>query len=205
MRFLYRLLDSPAIYRLSQWVLAPGGRRRCGRKFRQLLEVVPPAERILDVGCGPASVLWPLGLRPTGLDLSDAYTEAYRRAGGEAVTASAEAVPFPDDSFDGVWTAGLMHHLPDQVVRRTVGEMIRVCSPGGWVVIVDNLMPEPAWRRPLAWLVRKMDRGRFVRHQRDLERLLVNRERWRCERFTYTVTGLEALACTYLVSGLGGE
>lgn len=192
---VYGLLKWPWVYRLSQSLLAPDAEKVVAQKLHCTLAQLPPAQDILDIGCGPSSWLWGLGLHPIGLDVSPAYTASFRHRGETAITGSAIALPLPDASFDGVWSIGLLHHLPDGSARQAVAEMLRVARPGGYIVIVDAVMPEPAWRRPVAWTVRKLDRGAHMRSQQALEALLVCRARWVCERFVYSFLGYEGLLC----------
>src|SRR5690606_39954480 len=54
--------------------------------------------------------------------------------------ADAEALPFPDASFDLVTCRVAPHHFPD--VARFVREAVRVVRPGGLVAVIDNVVPE---------------------------------------------------------------
>lgn len=132
-----------------------------------------------------------------GLDRSLSSAAAFRRRGGVAVTASADALPFRDHRFDLVYSFGLLHHLDEETARRAVSEMIRVTSPEGETIVVDSVWPERAWRRPVAWALRRLDRGGWVRSQAGVEALLPDRAEWSCERFTYAWTGLEGVWCVY--------
>lgn len=195
---LYRWLDRPWVYRLSQSVLAPRAKTRLTRAIREILQRLPAGRDYLDVGCGPSSSLRGVGLSPVGLDILASYGASYRREGGRAVTGSSADLPFRDGVFDGVWTFGLLHHLPDDTARRTVRDMLRVCRAGGAVVLFDAVLPEPAWRRPLSWAIRRLDRGRHMRRQAALEALLAERERWTCERLCYSPAGHEGLFCIHV-------
>ena len=42
--------------------------------------------------------------------------------------------PFPDASFDLIWSMESGEHMPDK--ERFVGELARVCAPGGRIIIV---------------------------------------------------------------------
>lgn len=194
---VYSLLDRSLIYRLSQVLFAPGATKAISRKINSLLAELPFSVRTLDVGCGPASWLWRVGVRPIGLDLSIAYTKAFSQGGQSAVAGSAAALPFLDCSFDGVWSFGLLHHLVDEAARRCVGEMMRVTRMDGYVVIFDAVMPVPIWRHPLAFALRKSDRGRYIRSQEEFGTLLPSLECWICEREVYSHWGLEGLFCIY--------
>jgi ubiquinone/menaquinone biosynthesis C-methylase UbiE len=109
------------------------------------------------------------------------------------VVASAVALPFRDDCFRAVVGTGLLHHLSDDNAARAVCEMTRVTREGGYTVVLDAVLPRPAWRRPLAAVIRYVDHGRWMRHQPELEALLGTPHDWTRERFTYAYTGLEAL------------
>ena len=190
---VYRLLELPWLYRLQRRLLAPGGEETVRGLFGSLLSKLPPAGRLLDVGCGPSSRLWPLNVHPIGADYSFSYIAAYAAKGEPGVVASSGDLPFPSQAFDGVWSVGVFHHLPDELVRRTVLEMRRVCRPGGYTVVLDAVLPEPAWRRPFAYAQRRADRGRYMRREEQLRSLLLVDEGLSVERITYTRNGLEAL------------
>lgn len=56
-----------------------------------------------------------------------------------------EALPFDDDSFDGVFSAFVFRNL--ESVSATLGEIRRVLRPGGRVAVVDLTRPaSPVWR-----------------------------------------------------------
>lgn len=195
MDFFYHLLENPTIYKLSQVLLGPGAEKTISKKIANLNELFPGANLTLDVGCGPSSWLWKVGCHPIGLDISFPYSVAYRATGETAITGSATELPFADNAFDGVWTIGVLHHLPESEARLMVQEMHRVCKIGCYVVVFDAVLPLSLWRRPLAYLVRKLDRGRFMRTQPEIEGLLPAQSSWSINRFTYTLNGLEMLIC----------
>jgi SAM-dependent methyltransferase len=197
---LPHLLDVPFVYRLIQHVLAPGAEGRVTAGVRRVLGRVPAPGRILEVGCGPHSFLWRVGLQPLGLDLTPAYCRRFRAAGGRAVVGSADALPFPSGAFEGVWSFGMFHHLPDAVAARALREMVRVCGDRGHVVVFDSVLPAP-WRRPIPWLLCQIDRGRHARPQPRLEALLPDRPSWIVERLTYTWLGAQGVFCARLPGG----
>jgi len=190
----YRLLDVPIVYKLAQRLLAPGAERIVMREISDILAAVPKGEPLLDAGCGPRSWLARAGLAPLGLDINPTYVAAYRNGGCGGVVASAAEMPFADDSFAGVWSIGLLHHLDDERVKAILSEAIRVTRPGGYVAILDAVTPI-AGERPLANVIRNWDRGEFMRSERSLQTLFPNREKWTFQRFTAAGTGLEMLSC----------
>lgn len=48
-----------------------------------------------------------------------------------------EQLPFPDRSFDVVFSTLMMHHLPAPLKRQGLAEIARVLKPGGRLVIAD--------------------------------------------------------------------
>ncbi|MBI5281975.1 MAG: class I SAM-dependent methyltransferase [Candidatus Solibacter usitatus] len=167
-------------YRLLQTLLAPGARRRL---MEQSSACNQESGRRLDVGCGPDRLL-----NAVGVDIDFKRIAAYARSGWPGVVASATALPFRDGTFGGVWSCGLLHHLNDEEARQALSEMRRV---GRRTVVLDGVPPEPRWRRPVAALIRRLDRGSWLRSEARLRALAG--EAWTCRRITYSLTGLEGL------------
>jgi SAM-dependent methyltransferase len=57
--------------------------------------------------------------------------------------ANACALPYPDHSFDCVYSFGGLGEFPD--IRSALTEMVRVCKPGGKIVVGDESIP--VWLR----------------------------------------------------------
>jgi len=121
----------------------------------RLVEVAElrPSDTLLDVACGPgivAAALAPHVGAFIGIDATPAMIELARARvadGGieNATFVEGEVVPlpFPDRSFTRVVCRYALHHLLDPA--GAVAEMVRVCAPGGLVVLVDlEADPDPA-------------------------------------------------------------
>jgi ubiquinone/menaquinone biosynthesis C-methylase UbiE len=124
--------------------------------------------RVLDVGVGMGAdyLEWlKAGARATGVDLSPASLESARRrcelTGYQADlrVADAEHLPFPDNTFDVVYSYGVMHHSPD--TAQCLREAARVLKPGGQVRIM--LYHHPSLTGAMLWLRYGMFRGRSLR------------------------------------------
>lgn len=96
--------------------------------------------RVLDAGCGGgahAAALLERGAEVTGIDASAALLEvARRRLGPDVPLAQADLsrpLPFPDDSFDLILSALVLHYLRDWAP--TLDEFRRVLVPHGRVVL----------------------------------------------------------------------
>ncbi len=112
--------------------------------------------RALDVGCGTGTLarrLSAAGYEMVGVDPSEGMLRVLRESGGgvEAVHGSGTALPFPDESFDGVLSVATMHHIAEAAaVRQTLFEMVRVAKPGGRILVWDHNPRNPYWRRLMA-------------------------------------------------------
>jgi SAM-dependent methyltransferase len=184
------------LHRLLQRALAPGASRQFDDHLRPWLAAPSPgasAEWVLDVGAGSRSRLIGSGRRTVAVDISVWRSVAAARHGALAVVASADALPFRTGAFQATACIGLLHHLADEAAAQAVLELTRVTAAGGRTVILDAVLPEPPARRPLARLIRRFDRGRWMRRQPALEVLLASSHTWTLERLTYSWTGLEGL------------
>lgn len=95
---------------------------------------VKDGTRLLEVACGPghvAAAAMARGATATGIDLVPGMiAEAHRAHPGiEFREGDAEALPFPDQSFDAVICNFGMHHFGR--ADRAMAEALRVLSPGG--------------------------------------------------------------------------
>jgi SAM-dependent methyltransferase len=96
--------------------------------------VPPPGRRTLEIGCGEGRVsrdLTARGHRVTALDASPTLLDAARErdSAAEYVLAAAEALPFPDASFDLAVIYNVLMDVAD--MPAAVAEAARVLTPGG--------------------------------------------------------------------------
>jgi ubiquinone/menaquinone biosynthesis C-methylase UbiE len=106
-------------------------------------------DTVLDVACGPGMVACEFARRAkfvTGIDITPAMIgEAEKRqreqgAGNMTWTVGdVLPLPFPDQSFSVVITRYSFHHFLKP--RLVLEEMIRVCRPGGRVLVADVAIP----------------------------------------------------------------
>jgi SAM-dependent methyltransferase len=122
---------------------------------KYLAHRVGPGAEVLSVGCGPGVILNEVcalhsSIQATGIDISsDRVQEAIQRNRKNPrlkfVRGDAQAMPFPSDSFDFVYTRMLLEYLREK--ERAVAEMVRVCKPGGTVLLQD-LDGQLLWHYP---------------------------------------------------------
>ena len=118
--------------------------RYMGRYSRRLAPLfadfasVTRAQRVLDVGCGPGGLTAELALRAGAAYVAAAdpatgfvHACAERVPGADIRRATAEALPWPDESFDAVLSQLVVNFLRDADVA--IGEMRRVVRRRGLV------------------------------------------------------------------------
>jgi SAM-dependent methyltransferase len=122
-------------------------------------------EIALDVACGAAHASEAVAAhvrQVVGVDLTPALLAAgARRLAERGVRnvllqeANAARLPFADASFDLVFCRAAIHHFasPEDQVR----EMVRVCRPGGRIVLLDMIAPSAAVRARFDALHRELD------------------------------------------------
>ena len=113
------------------------------RLYYEGLDIAPGA-RLLDVGCGSGQLALMAardGFDSTGVDIAENLIERAReRSAAEHLDArfevgDAEALPFPDASFDVVVSLiGAMFAPRPELVAR---ELLRVCAPGGTIAMAN--------------------------------------------------------------------
>jgi ubiquinone/menaquinone biosynthesis C-methylase UbiE len=126
--------------------------------FRTLIDLIAPqpGEAILDVGCGAGSLDRQLaqrlgGANPiTAIDVNPFWlreAEALAAEDGLAgmirfAPGNAEAVPFPDASFDAVFSVTVLEECD---ADRAIADMVRVARPGGRIGIIVRALDLPQW------------------------------------------------------------
>ena len=99
--------------------------------------------RVLEIGCGlgtDGAQFARAGANYTGVDLTEAAVDLARKRfelfdlAGTFRTADAEKLDFPDESFDLVYSHGVLHHTPD--TKAAVREVHRVLKKNGRAMVM---------------------------------------------------------------------
>lgn len=116
----------------------------------------PPGAWVLDVAAGTGLITKLLEGRShkvISLDVSREMLSEARRRGAEAVLATAERLPFADESFDALTFGYLLRYVADPL--DTMRELVRVLRPGATIGMVEFGRPGGLWR-PLWWLYTRL-------------------------------------------------
>jgi SAM-dependent methyltransferase len=131
---------------------APGIRDEEALRLLVTASGAGPADTVLDVACGPglvAAAFARVARHVTGIDLTPAMIDRARalvreRGLGNVTLTVGDVRPLPygDRAFSLVVSRFAFHHFPDP--EAVLREMVRVCAPGGRVVVADAAVsPDP--------------------------------------------------------------
>lgn len=109
---------------------------------------IQSGQTVLDIGCGTGTLMLMIkqvqpGAVVHGIDMDAAILDIAREKAGEAGEAlqlqqgSATLLPYPDASFDRVFTSLMLHHLIRTDRQQALREAFRVLKPGGELHVMD--------------------------------------------------------------------
>jgi len=93
-------------------------------------------KKVLEVGCGTGIILnevSKLAREAVGIDVSPKMLGVAKKKGLNVKEASAENLPFPDKSFDVVYSFKVLAHV--QGIEKALAEIERVAKPGAVLVL----------------------------------------------------------------------
>lgn len=140
---------------------------RWAQKFYDLQ--LPEGSTVLDAGCGIgvcSRYYARRGYKVYAIDIAPSAVEITRKSfelfglKGRVTVGNVESIPYPDNSFDGLVSNGVIHHTPN--TEKAVDEFYRVLKPGGLALCCvyyrNILLRPPLWmltKRLLPLLLRK--------------------------------------------------
>lgn len=113
-------------------------RYRSHRHLLPWINAMAPGKSVLEIGCGVGLDTFAMathGLQVTAVDLTEVGVATARqrflrhRLPADFLAADACHLPFPQDSFDYVYSFGVLHHVAD--TEKSIEEVRRVLKPGG--------------------------------------------------------------------------
>ena len=124
---------------------------------RQVINILQPEMKkmYLDIGCGTGDLAQDIitSQSNTIVVAADLTIQMIRVGKNKNntqniawVVADAEALPFPDETFDGVVSGYLIRNVPNP--QKSLSEQMRVLHPGARVVTLDTTPPEQNWYYP---------------------------------------------------------
>lgn len=136
---------------------------RPGRRHAMRRLAPAAGERVLEVGTGTAlsALDYPAGGHVVAVDLSQhmlsragARLQRHRLHHVTLCRMDAAHLALPDDAFDAIYAPYVINVVDDPV--RAIGEMRRVCRPGGRIVLLNHFRPSGGEQRLLERLAGKV-------------------------------------------------
>lgn len=136
------------------------GREQTFRRMIVDQAQLQPGETVLDVGCGTGTLAMVAKERVgstgrvSGIDAAPRMIALSRRKATrrglnlDFQVGLIEQLAFPDQSFDVVLSTFMMHHLPDDLKRQGLAEVVRVLKPGGRLLVIDFKRPHEHQNQP---------------------------------------------------------
>jgi ubiquinone/menaquinone biosynthesis C-methylase UbiE len=103
-------------------------------------------KKVLEVGCGPGVDLlqfaragadpWAIDLTPRAVELAreNLALHGFGPKRSQVCEGNAEALTFADESFDAVYSNGVLHHTAN--TEKAIAEIRRVLKPGGEAIVM---------------------------------------------------------------------
>lgn len=166
LRSFRSILAVPGAYQL--WWRLVGGPAWAKVLVKEYIHPIAGA-RILEIGCGPGTILRYLpDSEYLGFDLSAKYIAMAKKRFPHAQFVCERVSQFSLEkhhSFDLVLALGIVHHLEDDEAKQLFEIAYQALKPGGKLVTVDGV-----WTRDQSstarWLLAR-DRGEFVRNEQQ--------------------------------------
>lgn len=127
----YDLLLEPIVHRMR-------------RRLVFWLQKQHGVKKVLDMGCGTGKQLsfLPNNLSAFGVDISlPMLAQAGKNAREKCLRGDVASLPFPDQSFDLVYSQFALHEKDLLVVNIALSEARRILKPNGYLIIVDFANP----------------------------------------------------------------
>lgn len=138
-----------------------------------LLQNIPKSGFVLDVGCGPGSMLHYLEKfgEVTGVDsYFPALEMARTHFSGALIEGDCCNLPFPEEHFSLVTACEVLYHRNIVDVHQAVRECTRVLKPGGYFVVVDSAFSACSSAHDIAaYGARRFDRDTLVTAFQDAD------------------------------------
>jgi SAM-dependent methyltransferase len=105
-----------------------------------------PGAEVLDVGCGPGTILRAAtDRRAHGVGIDVGPVRIRQAQSLQFFRGDVQALQFESGTFDVVYSRMLLQYVPDK--EKAVAEMVRVCKPGG-TVLMQDLDGQLVWHYP---------------------------------------------------------
>lgn len=174
---LRSILALPWAYRLTMRMLGKSTANR--RWFVDQVLALRPGQKIVDIGCGPGSVLdlLPQGIQYVGVDISERYISAARHKYGKRGTFICGSVdewakdPLTSGA-DVVMVVGVLHHVDDDEARKILEFARAALRDEGRFIFYEPCYL--IWQSRLSAYLTSKDRGQNIRFEQEWKDLIAS-------------------------------
>lgn len=134
--------------------------------LKPLAKYTRNGNKVLDLGCGNGrlyQLFEGMSIDYVGLDQSEELIKKAQEKFPEVNFAVGDMreLPFPDDSYDIIYSIAVFHHLANAEDRlKALSEIRRVLKPGGKVVMTN-------WNLLGKWGSEQVEKGKYKRWEKD--------------------------------------
>ena len=107
------------------------------RKKNPTYELFLKNRKVLDVGCGPTSIIKLDKEHFEGFDINKRVVKKALEDGFKVKHGNATQIPYEDESFDVCHSSNVIEHLTPDEAQKMIKEMARVIRPGGRIIIIS--------------------------------------------------------------------
>jgi len=142
------------------------------KKFYDENMLLEQDTKVLDIGCGSRGNF--LGLAEEnyiGIDNSQEVIDVNKKkADGTYLLMDAVNIKFEQQSFDYLISTSFFHHISDAQVREFMRKILPIFKDDGSAIFADGIYPD-SWLNLPGFLIRRFDRGRFIRKKTQMKTL----------------------------------
>lgn len=167
----YKLFSYPILYSLTQKIMSGESKRASLVK-----NIVTKNSKVLDIGCGTAKIIESLPqINYYGYDISKKYISyAKKKYNSKKHNFYCKKFNIVESKklpkFDFILLFGIMHHLDNNELRRTLFLLKKVLKTNGILITCDPIFTKN--QNILANFLIKNDVGKHIRYKKDYLKLL---------------------------------
>jgi len=134
--------------------------------LKPLVKYTRNGDKVLDLGCGNGrlyQLFEGVSIDYIGLDISEELIKKAQEKFPEIEFAVGDMreLPFPDDSYDVIYSIAAFHHLANAEDRlKALSEMRRILKPGGKIIMTN-------WNLLGQWGSEQVEKGKYKRFEKD--------------------------------------
>lgn len=174
MQKITSILKHPLVYNFLQQIIA---RQKVTHKHLEKIIQYQPTQKILDIGCGTGRLLnyLPKDVLYTGIDYNAQYILHAKKTHPDTAKffcydVKHNLIKTFASAFDIVFIGGVLHHLTDPAVIKTINDIHYYLKPNGKLIVAEPLRSTKM--HPVYKFMINIDRGDDIRFLEGYKQLI---------------------------------